>query len=67
MMAYLNVKRDQMKFLLVGTASLGAWIILAFGLAVPSGWVHIPLAVGTVLIAMGIVTGRGKSAGENGD
>ncbi len=66
MMVYPSVKRDQMKFLLVGTASLGAWMILAFWLAIPSGWVHLPLAVGTVLIAIGVVTGRGKSAGENG-
>ena len=65
-MVYLSVKRDQMKFLLVGTASLGAWIILAFGLAIPSGWVHVPLAVGTVLIAMGVVTGTGKSTGKDG-
>ena len=41
-------------------------MILAFWLAIPSGWVHLPLAVGTVLIAIGVVTGRGKSAGENG-
>ena len=66
MMVYLDVKRDQMKFLLVGAASLGAWMILAFALAIPSGWVHVPLAVGTVLIAMGVVTRRGKSAGEDG-
>ena len=66
MMVYPSVKRDQMKFLLVGTALLGAWMILAFGLAIPSGWVHVPLAVGTVLIAMGVVTGRGKSTGEDG-
>ena len=65
-MVHPSVKRDQMKFLLVGTASLGAWMILAFGLAIPSGWVHVPLAVGTVLIAMGVVTGRGKSTGEDG-
>ena len=66
MMVYLSVKRDQMKLMLVGTASLVAWMILAFGLAIPSGWVHVPLAVGMVLIAMGVVTGGGKSTGEDG-
>lgn len=34
------------------------WIILAFVLAIPSGWVHIPLAAGAVLTAKAIVDGR---------
>jgi TRAP-type C4-dicarboxylate transport system permease small subunit len=34
---------------------LAAWVVLAFVVAVPSGWVHAPLAIGTVLIAMAIV------------
>lgn len=32
-----------------------AWVALAFAWAIPSGWVHLPLAIGTVLIAKGIV------------
>ncbi len=31
--------------------SLLGWAILAFVLAVPSGWVHLPLALGCVLLA----------------
>lgn len=30
------------------------WIILAFVLAIPSGWVHLPLALGAVLLAKAI-------------
>jgi hypothetical protein len=35
--------------------SLAVWIVLAFGMAMPSGFVHIFLALGVVLIAVGIV------------
>ncbi len=31
------------------------WLALAFVWAVPSGWVHVPLAVGTVFLVKGIV------------
>ncbi len=34
------------------------WIILAFVLAIPSGWVHLPLALGAVLLAKVIGEGR---------
>ena len=36
---------------------LALWVTVAFVIAVPSGWVHAPLAVGTVLIAVAIVQG----------
>ena len=36
------------------------WIFLAFVAAIPSGWVHLPLAVGVVLIAKAILDGKGK-------
>jgi len=36
---------------------LALWILLAFVWALPSGWVHAPLAVATVLIAVAIVQG----------
>jgi hypothetical protein len=40
-------------------------VVLAFVLAIPSGWVHLLLAAGAVLIAAGIVetdpTGRSPS------
>ena len=33
------------------------WIVLAFVLALPSGWVHIPLMFGVLLIVKAIVDG----------
>ena len=41
--------------LLGGIAGLGLWIVLAFVLALPSGWVHLPLALGVCLIALAII------------
>jgi hypothetical protein len=38
-------------------ACLALWVVLAFVMAVPSGWVHVPLALATVLIAVAIVRG----------
>jgi len=38
-----------------GLALLILWLVLAFVMAIPNGWVHLPLAAGTVLIARGIV------------
>ena len=37
-----------------------AWIVLAFVLALPSGWVHIPLMIGVLLIVKAIVDGKPK-------
>ncbi len=50
-------------YFLLALASLVLWAILAFAMAIPSGWVHAPLAVGVVLIAMGIVEAdKGRAA-----
>jgi uncharacterized membrane protein len=44
------------------------WLVLAFGMAIPSGWVHVPLAACAVLIVVGIVkadearASRGKNS-----
>ncbi len=35
-----------------------AWIILAFVIALPNGWVHIPLIIGVLLIVKAIVDGK---------
>ena len=43
------------RYFLLALISLVVWIVLAFGMAIPSGFVHIFLAVGVVLIAVGIV------------
>ena len=41
--------------LLGAVGSLALWVVLAFVAAIHSGWVHVPLAVGAVLIAKGII------------
>lgn len=41
--------------ILGGVACVGLWIVLAFVAAIPSGWVHLPLAIGVTLIARGLV------------
>ena len=53
-----------MKFTLLGFACVLLWIVGAFVAHLTSGWVHVPLAVGTVLIAIGIVvSGEGRNKG----
>ena len=34
---------------------LALWIVLAFVMAIPSGWVHLPLAIGACLVAIAII------------
>ena len=51
-----------MKYTILGVACVVMWIIVAFVIPLRSGWAHVPLGVGVVLIAMGIVNG-----GEKGD
>ena len=50
--------------MLTAAACLMLWIVLAFVLSLPTGWVHILLAAGIVLLAVGIVnadTPRGQA------
>jgi hypothetical protein len=42
-------------YFLLALVALALWALLAFGLAIPSGWVHLFLAAAAVLIAIGIV------------
>ncbi len=55
-----GVKRGDMKFLLIGFVLIILWIIGAFVINITTGWVHAPLAVGSIFIAIGIVV-----TGEN--
>jgi hypothetical protein len=41
-----------------GILLLILWVVLAFVLAIPSGWVHVPLALGCILLARAIVGRR---------
>jgi|AP12_2_1047962.scaffolds.fasta_scaffold42858_2 uncharacterized membrane protein len=40
---------------LAAVACLALWIVLAFVAAIPSGWVHVPLVVGVLLVVRAIV------------
>jgi hypothetical protein len=46
-----------------GAVCVAVWIVLAFVVAIPSGWVHILLAIGVVLFSVAII----ESAPANGD
>ncbi len=45
--------------LLAAVAALVVWIVLAFVVRVPAGWVHGFLAVGVLLLVRRVVTGPG--------
>jgi hypothetical protein len=47
-------------YFLLALVFLVLWGVLAFAMALPTGWVHVPLALGVVSIAIGIVESRGK-------
>ena len=49
-----------MKFTLLGFALIVVWFLGTFVGNVETGWVHATLAVGAVLIAIGIVAGGGE-------
>lgn len=48
------------RYILLALTSLVLWVVLAFAMAIPSGWVHVPLALGVVLMAVGIVKSNEK-------
>ena len=41
--------------LLTAAISLALWIVLAFVGKIPSGWVHLPLALAALLVAKAII------------
>jgi uncharacterized membrane protein len=41
--------------LVAAIIALAGWVVLAFMVAWPSGWAHVPLAVGVVLLVKAIV------------
>jgi hypothetical protein len=47
---------------IAGAVFLVIWIVLAFVIAVPAGWVHLFLAAASVMIARGIVLSPPKQA-----
>ncbi len=51
-----------MKFFLGGIGMLLLWAGLAFVQGAQTGWVHVPLGIGVVLIAVGVVTSDNRPA-----
>lgn len=56
-----EVKQDIMKLVTTGTLSLVVWAFLAFVVDIPSGLVHVPLAIGVVLLTAAIILGDSRS------
>ncbi|HEX9705820.1 MAG TPA: hypothetical protein VGA20_11285 [Gemmatimonadales bacterium] len=46
--------------LLAAVASLALWIVLAFVIALPVGWVHLLYAAGFILLARRVLVGAPK-------
>jgi hypothetical protein len=46
--------------LIVAVFCILLWIVLAFAAAIPSGWVHLPLVVGVVLLAKAILESKSR-------
>lgn len=44
-----------MALLFLGIVAIAVWIMVTFIAAVPNGWTHLPLGIGVVLIAVGLV------------
>jgi len=40
---------------LIAVLCLAVWIVLAFVVAIPSGWVHVPLVAAVLLVVRAIV------------
>ncbi|MCZ6918021.1 MAG: hypothetical protein O7I93_14690 [Gemmatimonadetes bacterium] len=49
-----------MKYTILGGACVVTWIIVAFVIPLQSGWAHLPLGAGVILIGMGIVIASEK-------
>ncbi len=47
--------RNPVLVLLAAAGCLGLWVVLTFLMDLRSGWTHLPLAVGVLLIVIGIV------------
>ena len=50
--------------ILIAAGCFALWIVLAFVVAIPSGWVHLPLALGAVLIAVAIIQSAPADTGD---
>jgi uncharacterized membrane protein (DUF485 family) len=49
---------------LLAVLCLAAWIVLAFVVAIPSGWVHVPLVGAVLLVVRAIVAADEERAGR---
>ena len=55
----------KMKFVILGFVLVITWILATFVAGVESKWIHTPLAIGTVMIAVGIVLGKNGEEGKS--
>jgi hypothetical protein len=55
-----------MKYALLGFGFIAVWVLGTFVGRLDSGWMHVFLAVGTVLIAIGIVLGGEEEESKSG-
>jgi hypothetical protein len=49
---------------IAAVASLALWIVLAFVVAIPSGWPHAFLGIGTTLVAAAIIKKGEQGTGK---
>ena len=45
-------------FVILALVCLAAWGVLLFGIGMSTGWIHVPLAVGCVFLARGLIVTR---------
>jgi uncharacterized membrane protein len=55
---HLRERTKMNVFGIVAILCLLVWVYLAFVLALPNGWVHIPLILGVLLVVVAIVEGK---------
>lgn len=54
--------RPSLLLLLLAVLCLAVWVGLAFVAAVPSGWVHVPLVAGVLVLVRAIVAADAERA-----
>jgi hypothetical protein len=56
--------RPSVMLTLVAVTCLALWIVLAFVVAWPSGWAHVPLVAAVLVAVRAIVAADAERAGE---
>lgn len=53
-----------MSELLIGALLLAAWLVLQFGTTIASGWIHLALIAGVILVIRGIALRDEEAHGD---